>query len=151
MKQKWDNVIALYNYRYNGNFDFSGYQWYKNDSLLFNETNSYLYLDNPQINDEYSVEIFRPDGTKCFSCPLVLNYPQLSMFSFPTVMQGSKIKIQYPNKVKSLNLFTVTGMFIKNIIPEYPVQYLELPYAQQMYLLDVQLDNGQHKVYHISR
>ncbi|GHV34076.1 hypothetical protein FACS1894178_0880 [Bacteroidia bacterium] len=150
MKQKWDNVIALYNYSNNGHYDFSYYQWYKNGEILFEEKSSYLHINNINVGDEYSVEITRADDTKCFSCPLILNNAQPLLSDFPNIVQsGNTIEIQYTNKVKNVKLWTVTGILYKEFNPIYPVQHIELPAHSGYYILDVQLTNNNRKGYNV--
>lgn len=67
VEQKWNDVLAVLNSKYNGGYTFTAYQWYKDGRPISGETKPYLYqpLD---ITSEYSVALTRPDGTTIRSC-----------------------------------------------------------------------------------
>lgn len=76
MYQKWNDVVALKNDRYNGGYLFTAYQWYLNGTLLPGMTAPYLYLGSDITfadGDEVRVEVTRADdGVTLLSCPLVI-------------------------------------------------------------------------------
>jgi len=79
-KQKWDNAIGILNQYYNGDYEFTGCQWYKNGTKLNGEISSNLYFGvnhSVAIGDKYSVKLERADGTSVFSCPFVVVYIQM--------------------------------------------------------------------------
>lgn len=71
--QRWDDVLALYNDRYNGGYDFITYQWYKDGTPLEGEIRSILY--QPSLLDfsaEYTLMLTRlSDGKTIMTCPFV--------------------------------------------------------------------------------
>jgi hypothetical protein len=153
MQQKWDDVVALKNSAYNGNYNFSGYQWYRNGTKLLGETYSYIYLKNTVLapGDEYSVEIIRPDNTKMFSCPLIADDPRPSVSVFPTVgTNGNIITIYQTNDAQSARLWTVTGVLLENIGTfNTPIHQINAPINLGVYLLDIQLNDGRRRTYDI--
>ncbi|MCQ2324764.1 MAG: hypothetical protein MJZ58_01045 [Paludibacteraceae bacterium] len=74
--QKWNDVLAVYNERYNRNgltpgYDFVGFQWYKNGQPIDGATGSYYYCgptDQLDFNAIYSVLLTRTDGSQIISC-----------------------------------------------------------------------------------
>lgn len=71
MAQRWNDVLAVRNSAYNGGYEFSEFQWFKNGVKLEGETGSYLYqpLD---VTAEYQVLLTRAsDGVALLSCSLV--------------------------------------------------------------------------------
>ena len=104
MAQKWNDVIALYNSTYNGGYDFSAIQWYKNGNMLYGENHSYLYLENSQFSagDEYSALLTRSDdGESVFTCPLTVVVRALSTQVYPTMLSaGETINIISPKTAK---------------------------------------------------
>jgi hypothetical protein len=153
MQQKWDDAIALRNRAYNGGYDFSGYQWYRNGTKLIGEDYSYIYLNGNTLipGDEYSVEITRPDNTKMFSCPLIADYPKPSVSVFPTVVStGNIITIYQTNDAQSARLWTVTGVLLENIgTLDTPVHQINAPRNSGVYLLDIQLNDGRRRAYDV--
>ena len=88
MKQKWDDVIALYDAAHNGGYTFTNYQWYKNGQPIEGETQSFLYLNQASLspNDIYSCLLTRDDGVALFSCDFT-----------PTISQRSNIPSLMPS------------------------------------------------------
>ncbi|MDR2973071.1 MAG: hypothetical protein LBU83_14295 [Bacteroidales bacterium] len=76
IEQKWNDVIALLNDRYNGGYTFSKYEWYKNGKKLEGETGSYIYiLPTLDFGAEYRALLTRTlDGESFFTCPLIPQY-----------------------------------------------------------------------------
>lgn len=74
VRQKWNDVLAVTNNRYNGGYDFLAYQWYKDGNPLPGEIGPYLYLEADNILDyaaQYHVLLTRSDdGVSVPSCPL---------------------------------------------------------------------------------
>ena len=104
MAQKWNDVIALYNSDYNGGYEFSAIQWYKNGSLLSGETYSYLYLENSIFSggDEYTALLTRSDdGEAVFTCPITVVVRTLNAQVYPTILSaGETINIISPKSAK---------------------------------------------------
>ncbi|MDE5575235.1 MAG: T9SS type A sorting domain-containing protein [Bacteroidales bacterium] len=70
--QKWNNVLAVLSAEYNGGYEFSGYQWYKNGEPMEGETRPYYYA-KPYLRstDTYAVLLERAsDGLKLQTCGL---------------------------------------------------------------------------------
>jgi hypothetical protein len=88
MQQKWNNVIALYNQRLNGGYEFAAYQWLKNGAALPGATRPYLYSP-PELDFTagYSVLLTRTDGVTLPTCPL---FPQRrdseDIAAYPTIV-----------------------------------------------------------------
>ena len=70
--QRWNDVLGIKNADYNGGYEFTGYQWYKNGQELLGETGPYLYVQGGlDLNADYSVRLTRMgDGTILLTCPM---------------------------------------------------------------------------------
>lgn len=66
--QKWDDVLALLNERYNGGYRFSSIRWYNNGTPVEGRgaNNSYVYADNGTLlfNTPYWAELVREGENK---------------------------------------------------------------------------------------
>ena len=73
-EQRFGDVIALYNDRYNGGYQWDGYQWYHGDEMLVGETHEYLYIPTGLIvGDRYHVRLTRTGETVDFqTCPITI-------------------------------------------------------------------------------
>ena len=60
-EQKFDNLLVIKDWEYNGGYVFSSYQWYRNGEPIVDETDPYLYLDEYEShpNDVYSIGLIR--------------------------------------------------------------------------------------------
>ena len=88
-EQKWNDVIAILNSTYNGGYEFSAYQWYKDGSPMFGETRSYIYIENSTLDydAEYSVLLTRlDDGALLFSCPIKPQFRNSQISLYPLVL-----------------------------------------------------------------
>ena len=111
IEQKWNDVLALLNSKYNGGYTFSKYQWYKDGMPILGATNPYLY-ENLDINAQYSVELTRPDGVVMRTCPFQPT-EHTDIYQFPTLAQPSqKIQIRKTDEhhyITRVNVYTVMG------------------------------------------
>ena len=89
MAQKWDNVIALYNEKYNGGYKFQAQQWYKNGEVIESATGTYIHLENETLSetDTYSVQLTRDDGVTLFTCDFT---PAIRLKASPTLFRSKE-------------------------------------------------------------
>ena len=70
--QRWNDVLAIRNHDFNGGYDFTNYQWYKDGTPIQGATLSYYYAEqelNP--NAEYTALVTRRDeGVSLFICSM---------------------------------------------------------------------------------
>ena len=68
--QRWGDVLAVKNADYNGGYEFSAFQWYRNGAPIDGATSSVYYLpDGLDVSDEYSVLLTRAsDGVSIMTC-----------------------------------------------------------------------------------
>ena len=73
-RQRFGDVIALYNEKYNGGYYWSHYQWYHGDTLLVGENHEYLYVPTGLVvGDQYHVRLTREGETRDFqTCPITI-------------------------------------------------------------------------------
>ena len=141
LEQKWNDVLALLNERYNGGYTFSEYEWFKNGTKLEGKNGSYIYiLPTLEFGAEYRARLTRTlDGETFFTCPLVPEYrpgmkvyPQLVTQNEPVYIEtqqsgtvlvwnllGQKIT-QHPIFEHQVNKIYLnkTGFFLLEVIPE---------------------------------
>lgn len=99
IEQKWNDVLALTNDKYNGGYEFTDYQWYENGQMIAGATMSYLYV--PQglnFNSEYTVVLTRKDGVVQAVCPF-----------FPEDRSGLQIS-QYPTLIHANEMIALRGV-----------------------------------------
>jgi hypothetical protein len=97
--QKWNDVLVIYNEKYNGGYIFSAFEWWKNGVQISGESGSYIYVQ-PTLDfaAEYRARLTRADdGVTLFTCP------------FAPVKRTNLIEIQNPTFVPANQYFTFTA------------------------------------------
>ena len=74
-EQRYGDVIALLNDKYNGGYTFSSYQWYQGEKKLIGQTNPYLYVPTGLVyGDQYHVVLTRQGEKESFpTCPITIS------------------------------------------------------------------------------
>jgi hypothetical protein len=149
MEQKWDDVIALLNDRYNGGFKFTGYQWHHNDVPLLNENYSYIYLNDNAlvVGDQYSVLLTREDGTQISTCPFFARVPRPEVSQYPTIVQANHaIGINIKSETAIVRIYSVTGILVAaECIQRGYGKTIVAPAQQGMYILEITYDDTSHE------
>ncbi|MTK52941.1 IgGFc-binding protein [Paludibacter sp.] len=145
--QKWNDVLALLNSSYNGGYDFSVFQWYKNGQVIDGATESYLYIENGQLdtNAQYQVKVTRAvDGVSLFTCPF---QPTLhtDVLVYPTLLsRGSPVTIKMDEKGSGL-LLNISGLKIKQQALNPGENSMRAPDSAGTYVLVLTNSKGESK------
>jgi len=143
IEQKWNDVIALLNDRYNGGYTFSKYEWFKNGKKLEGENGSYIYiLPTLEFGAEYRARLTRDlDGETFFTCPLIPEY-RSGMKVYPQfITQDEPIYIE-TQQDGIATIWNILGQkIVQHSIFEYQINkiYLNEP---GFFLLEVVQKNG---------
>jgi hypothetical protein len=150
MEQKFDDVIAVRNRHYNGGYDFTAFQWYKNGEAIAGATGSNLYLNGEKLEttDGYYVLLTRTDGVVMRTCTFNPHAPKPTVSTFPTVVvSNNQIKIVLTKNNAVANLWTTTGILMQTVKLRAPaVQEIPLPSQRGTYFFEVVTDDGQREV-----
>ena len=112
IEQKWNDVLTLLNSKYNGGFEFIGYQWYKNGMPIQGQTSPYLYLaEGLDMTANYSVLLTRlGDGNQQFTCEFQPSDRSAFIQSdFPTLLRPQQlVPIRLENDAV-VNVYAIDG------------------------------------------
>lgn len=100
VEQKWNDVLTVLAPKYNGGYEFTAFQWYKNGQPIPGETRSYLYQDL-DFTADYYVVVTRPDGIQMATCPITPVYHE-QQSDYPTIVPANqmvRIRLDNPTKV----------------------------------------------------
>lgn len=152
LSQRWDDVLFVQNADYNGGYEFSTYQWYKNDEPIDGETASYLYAsDGLDQAAEYRVELTRSDdGMTVSTCPVVpyaVDNVTLTLAS-SVVPEGGEVQVSSAHSGMA-SLYSLSGVLLSRQSLAEGMTSLTAPTQAGYYLLRVEQDNGQVKTYHL--
>ena len=132
-EQRYNDLIAVLTHDYNGGYDFSAFQWYKDGVLLPGETHSYLN-QSLSFESEYSVLLTNTDGLQLMSCPIIAeDKSELSVY--PTILkQGELVNCHLTNN-NALYIHDATGKVIQELQLEEGTTAVALPAVSGVYLL----------------
>ena len=152
LAQRWNDVLFVQNAEYNGGYEFSGYQWYRNDEPIDGETASYLYVSSGLDQAaEYRVELTRSDdGMTVSTCPVVpyaADNVTLKLAS-SIVPEGGEVLVSSAHS-GTASLYSLSGVLLNRQTLTGGTTSLTAPTQAGYYLLRVELDNGQVKTYHL--
>ncbi len=154
VEQKWNDVLAILNSRYNGGYTFTSYQWYKNDVALDGETGPYLNRHQPlDSTAEYSVELTRADGVAVRSCAF---HPttRTDTQPFPTLAQKSQhLPVRRGSNdtpvVERVNIYSSLGQCYSSTRIVSGEGYVIAPVATGHYVVEFIKSDGSYTTQHL--
>jgi hypothetical protein len=142
--QRWNDVLAVKNDRYNGGYSFVAFQWYKDGAPIQGETHSYLYqpLD---MNALYHVLLTRADGLIMPTCPIQpIHHTDIT--DFPTLLQpGQQVPIKLPLAAE-IWIYSVTGQLYQSGRLSAGENIVTMPFTMGVYTVKILLADGNHRI-----
>ena len=152
IEQKWNNVLAVLNYNFNGDetndgYTFTGFRWFRNGNPINPpETNSYLHISSPLNYDDgvstdyYHVELERFGYKPVSTCPFYPVFRQQGP-QYPTVVSGGTFYM------RAKNGGTITFMYVSGIVLNRQSfsagdNYIQSPPQQGFYIMVIE-EEGQ--------
>ena len=150
IEQKWNDVLALLNSKYNGGYTFTTYQWYKDGMPIIGATKS--YLSQPlDMNAEYSVEVTREDGVVMRTCPFQ-PVERTDTYPFPTLAQPSQkipIRSTADMRITHVNVYNMMGQkYASHTILDGQGE-ITAPSLSGNYLVELIYESGDKKSQHL--
>ena len=165
VEQRWNDVLAVLNSGFNGNrksdggkpsvgdrtvggYEFSAYQWYKNDLPIVDATKSYLYLtEGLDVQAKYRVLLTRADdGISAFTCfvtPNPLVHRDINVYPI-TPKPTAPVKVQaYTGG--TLRVWNALGILVGTYSMPDGQLTIPAPSTTGIYVLELLLDDGQHQ------
>ena len=106
-EQRYNDLIAVLTHDYNGGYDLSAFQWYKDGVLLPGETHS--YLNQPlSFDSEYSVLLTNSEGLQLMSCPFMAE-DKSDLSVYPTFIKDGAPLICQTKEPLHLAVYHVSG------------------------------------------
>ena len=148
LEQRWDDVICVLAGGYNGGYDFTAFQWYKNGLPLDGEIG--YYLSQPlEDGAEYSALLTEVDGTQLMTCPLVVDIKAPEVSVEPTlVTKRQPVRCQVTEKA-NLYVYDAMGKVqISSTLLEGET-FVHLPQQAGIYMLKVVMHTGVEKCFKV--
>ena len=144
-EQRWNDLITILTAKYNGGYDFTAFQWYKDGELLHNETNSYLH-QSLSFDSEYSVLLTDPNGQQLMSCPVVpVDLASISIY--PTIVNAGEYVKCSTTEDATIMLYNSVGQVIGEYHALAGELYIEMPITSGMYMFKIiTINNNQYEI-----
>ena len=148
MEQRWDDVICVLTSAYNGGYDFTSFQWYKNGSPLAGETGYYL-SQALETGAEYSALLTDINGVQLMTCPIIVGYEQPAISVEPTlVAKRQPVRCQVPDAAY-VWVYDAMGKLQISSSLQQGENSLHMPQQSGMYMLKVQLLSGEQRAFKV--
>ena len=143
VEQKWNDVLTMLAPKYNGGYEFTAFQWYKNNMPLEGENHSYLYqpLD---YESEYYVVATRKDGVSVATCPIQPVYRE-QQSEYPSIVKVGQRVPMYMAKPADIWYYTVSGQLYSTTSLMEGYNTLEVPSLPGVYVLKSVNRDGETK------
>lgn len=159
IEQRWSDAIAILAEEYNGGYEFSAYQWYKNGEELVGETKPYYFApDHLEVGAEYSVELTRVGDTLgILSCAITAvqrentlapKKPYVSVVPTYVLKENPVVHIlcsQYGGDFKVYNPYGSLIQVGKFTPGEHNSYEVRLPAMSGIYMFELIQENGEQR------
>lgn len=155
IEQKWNDVLAVLNKKYNGGYTFSSFQWYKNGEPIEGATGSYYYLNDGSYfnpNDVYRVDLVRlEDDYSISTCPIIPEFRLEDSSVYPTLVNGGgSVYVTTKNTGGQIRLWDSMGQLRKNLFVEKDSNTtIIMPMQKGIYLVEILLEDQTRKTTYI--
>ena len=136
LDQHWDDFIGVLTYDYNGGYNFSGFQWYKDGTPIFGENHSYLYQPL-EMGASYSAMLEEKDGTKLMTCEITA-IPQTEIALYPTLLQPHQLVRLYSSDEVMIQLYNNLGTLVSSHIFSSGDHQFAAPSERGVYIVKLQ-------------
>ncbi len=158
-EQRYGDIIALLNDRYNGGYTWTEYQWFHGDTMLIGQTQPYLYIPTGLIvGDLYHVRLTRTGETTDFqTCPVTVNMNPIGSTYAPTmgylavtptcIVSGHPFINILSRKDGAYRITTSNGQFVSEGVFRADVTEVQVPSVMGMYLVQLWSDDTPEEPY----
>ncbi len=148
MAQKWGDVLAVYNDKYNGGFHFSRYQWYLNGQPLWGETMSYLNMTKTyellDTEGYYQVGLtLVGEDEEILSCPFFAHTYQGESGAPEMSRSGNVMNISWGENNGMAQIWNNSAQMISQQPITDGMAQVSLPANHGVYILTVTSDSGE--------
>ena len=146
--QRWGDVLAVTNENYNGGYEFTAFQWYKNGTPIEGATSSIFYMqDGLDLNAQYAVLLTRAsDSVSVMTCIADLFDNSSISDSYVVVFnEDSRTSVEVSNKAK-MKIWTVNGFLVKEYLLWEGYNNISETGLNGIYLLEFIFEDGHREI-----
>ncbi len=143
LEQRWNDVICVLAKDFNGGYDFTAFQWYKDGKLLVGENRSYL-SQTLEMGSEYSALLTESNGTQLMTCPMIaIEHADITLY--PTVVKALQQINCHVSFGADMYLYDATGkLYLTNTLKRGDNEFFA-PNGNGIYLIKIVLHTGEEK------
>ena len=143
LEQRWNDVICVLAKDFNGGYDFTAFQWYKDGKLLVGENRSYL-SQALEMGSEYSALLTESNGTQLMTCPMIaIEHADITLY--PTVVKALQQINCHVSFGADMYLYDATGkLYLTNTLKQGDNEFFA-PNGNGIYLIKIVLRTGEEK------
>ena len=143
LEQRWNDVICVLAKDFNGGYDFTAFQWYKDGKLLVGENRSYL-SQALEMGSEYSALLTESNGTQLMTCPMIaIEHADITLY--PTVVKALQQINCHVSVGADMYLYDATGkLYLTNTLKQGDNEFFA-PNGNGIYLIKIVLRTGEEK------
>lgn len=141
--QRWDDVLSIYGFDFNGGYRFNGFQWMKDGQYLEGETKSYYYAASKlNLSSEYQVLLTDENGNQILTCPFVPEPSDVPVGVAPsTIRVGEQTRITVPEDAKMV-IYSTSGNQMRSEQLSAGSTMIDVPSVAGMYIIRVEMTEG---------
>jgi uncharacterized repeat protein (TIGR02543 family) len=141
LRRLWNDIIAVnLDSATNGGFNFTVFQWYKNDRIMHGRILPYI---NEELSDGAYYYVVLTDtikGQTLQTCPYLYQASvEAGIMAYPNpISQGNNITIDLSNVEilpNEIEVFNSKGQLLQSIRPLQPITTMLMPYSQGIYVI----------------
>ena len=142
IEQKWNNVLALLNYNFNGGYKWSAYEWYvhNTNTIVPIDRGSQIYTPDYgkatlEFGEEYRAKLTRiDDGVTIFTCPMIPE-PHLDIQTLPTLVDGNRGFYVQAKNSGVITIIHVSGIVVSKQNFSAGENHIQTPAQQGFYIM----------------
>lgn len=144
--QRWNDVLGIRNGMYNGGYEFTAYQWYKDGAAIEGETGPNLYApDGLDTAAVYSAMLTRTgDGVQMMTCGVQPRYYSAIEITPTVVMGGGTVSVK-SQSAGVIRLWNMTGQLAGSYEMTPGYTQIAAPGAAGTYVVEIVLTDGSRK------
>jgi hypothetical protein len=146
IQQKWNNVLSLLNYNFNGGYAWSAYEWYESDIRIPIDRGSQIYTPDYgratlEFGKEYRAYLTRTDdGVSIFTCPMIPERRDDTQ-PLPTLVDGNRGFFMQAKYSGTITIIHVSGIVISKQNFSVGENHIKTPAQQGFYIMVVEENN----------
>ncbi len=142
IEQAWNDALIILTAKYNGGYDFKGFQWYKDGEIIEGENHSYMYQPL-EMGAVYAAMLTEKDNTQLMTCGIIA-VPHEEISLYPTQFRIGQRATCRVSSEAMMYVYDATGKMLYSLPLEEGESEQYMPVQQGLYIVRIVLNDSQH-------